>query len=128
MSYEVGPAVDAGRRRSDDRGAMVLVVAVVVAIAGLAAVATAELGVAMVERRRAQLAADAAALAGVDGGVRAATRLAAANGARLVAITRTGDAVVVPGQVAGQVMEQVTVEVTVEVGSARATARATNGP
>ena len=95
-----------------DRGAAVLLVAVVAALAGLVAVATAELGTAMVERQRAQHAADAAALAAVDGGSAGAARLAAANGGRLVSFVRRGSVV----------------RVVVEVGEARAVAAASDGP
>lgn len=81
-------------------------------LCGLVAIGTAELGVAMVQRQRAQLAADAAALAGVEGGPAAASRLAGANGGQLRSFRRAGDVVVV--------------EVT--VGDARALARASDGP
>jgi hypothetical protein len=57
-------------------------------------------------------AADAAALAGVVGGRPAAERLAAANGASLVAFTTDG----------------LTAQATVRVGEAQATARATRAP
>lgn len=97
---------------SADRGAVVLVVAVAAAVAGLVAVATAELGVAMVQRQRAQHAADAAALAALDGGREGAARLAAANGARLVSFARRGEVV----------------EVVVALGRARAVAGASDGP
>ncbi len=89
-----------------------LLVAVVAALAGLVAVATAELGTAMVERQRAQHAADAAALAAVDGGRAGASRLAAANSGRLVSFVRRGSVV----------------RVVVEVGEARAAAAASDGP
>ena len=85
------------------------------ALAGLAAVLTVGLGTLagdVVDAGRARTAADAAALAGVTGGPAAAGRLAAANGARVVAWSRSG----------------ATVTVTVAVGSATATAWATNGP
>jgi len=95
-----------------DLGATVLVVSVAVVLAALTAVATAELGVAMVHRQRAQLAADAAALAGLDGGRAAAVRLASLNGGRLVGYWQTGP----------------TVTVEVRVAEASARARATNGP
>jgi len=113
---EVSDARQTGdqRRRHDQRdlGATVLVVAVAVVLAALTAVATAELGVAMVHRQRAQLAADAAALAGLDGGRAAAVRLASLNGGRLVWYSQTGP----------------TVTVEVRVAEASARARATNGP
>jgi Flp pilus assembly protein TadG len=90
----------------------VIAVAMVLVLAGLVAFGTAELGVAMVQRQRAQLAADAAALAGLEGGPSAAARLAGANGGRLAWFRRVGDVV--------------TVEVG--VGPARAVARASDGP
>jgi hypothetical protein len=64
------------------------------------------------DEQRAQAAADAAALAGTQGGRWAAATLAARNGARLVAFVQLGLAV----------------EVQVVVGRARATARATRAP
>ena len=91
---------------------MVLAVTVAIVLAAMTAVATAELGVAMVQRQRAQLAADAAALAGVDGGAAAAARLARANGGRLLGFARSGWVVTV----------------TVGVGDATARASATDGP
>ncbi|MFN8021192.1 MAG: hypothetical protein U0Q03_06650 [Acidimicrobiales bacterium] len=100
------------RARARDIGSMVLAVTTVVVFAGLTAVATARLGVAMVHRTCARTAADAAALAGVEGGPAGASRLAAANGGRLVSFARSGPAVTV----------------TVQCDDARATARASNGP
>ena len=96
-----------------DRGSMV----VVVLCTGLAwtAVMTAVLvpfSVGLVERERARVAADAAALAGVAGDRPAAEAVAVANGAVVVHWERDGDDVVV----------------TVEVGGRRATARATDAP
>ena len=87
-------------------------VTVAVVLAGLAAVATAELGAAMVRRQCAQTAADAAALAGVEGGRTAAVRLAVANHGRLEAFGREGR----------------TVTVTASCGRAMARASASNGP
>lgn len=91
---------------------MVLLVTVAVVLAATVAVATAELGVAMVQRQRAQTAADAAALAGLDGGSGAASRLAARNGGRLI----------------GFVDRDAIVTVTVRVGDAVAVASASDGP
>lgn len=101
---------------SQDRGQAVLLLLPVVAVAALVAVAVGHAGSQVHDRARAQAAADAAALAGVDGGRTAAAELAAANGAALTAFTATG---------AG---EFTTVEVTVRVREAVASARATNGP
>ncbi len=91
---------------------MVLLVTVAAVLAGLAAVATAELGVAMMRRQCAQTAADAAALAGVEGGRTAAVRLAVANHGQLEAFGRDGW----------------TVTVTASCGRATARATASNGP
>ncbi len=91
---------------------MVLLVTVAVVLAATTAVATAELGVAMVQRQRAQTAADAAALAGLDGGAAAAARLASRNGGRMV----------------GFVARASIVTVTVRVGDAVAVASASDGP
>lgn len=109
-----GTAMRGGRggRGGRDVGSAVLVLAVAVVFAALTAVATAELGVAMVQRQRAQLAADAAALAGLDGGRVAAQRLAVLNGARLVEFSRS----------------LTVVSVEVRVGEASARARASDSP
>ena len=96
-----------------DRGAM-LVVTVLVGLALTTAVMLAlvpRLGE-LVDRQRAQAAADAAALAGVVDGRAGAAALAAANGGVLVGWSQ-GDA-------------EVTVEV--EVDGVRAVARATDAP
>ena len=85
------------------------------AIAGLAAVLTVAVGSLagdVVDAARARTAADAAALTGVTAGRDGSSRLAAANGATIVAWSRAGSEVTV----------------TVRVGGARATARASNGP
>jgi len=66
----------------------------------------------VVARQQAQVAADAAALAGVTGGRAAATKLATANGGVLVTFASEGD----------------TVQVVVRVREATATARATRAP
>ena len=89
-----------------------MVVAAVLALTVLASAGLARLGAGLVEASRAQAAADAAALAGVEGGAPAAARLAAHNGARLVWVDRVGDDVVV----------------VVQVGDAQATARASAAP
>lgn len=102
----------AERQGGSDQGSMVLLVTVAVVLAGLAAVATAELGVAMMRRQCAQTAADAAALAGVEGGRTAAVRLAVANHGQLEAFGRDGW----------------TVTVTARCGRATARATASNGP
>jgi hypothetical protein len=86
----------------------------VVALAGLAAVVTLAFGVFagdVVDAARARTAADAAALAAVDGGLPAASRLAARHEATIVTWGRQGT----------------TVTLTVRVGDATATASATAG-
>lgn len=95
-----------------DRGQAVLLMAVVVVFAALVAVGTARAGVVVLDRQRAQTAADAAALAGLDGGRAAAAALAARNGATLVSFVADGN------------------EVTVVVrrGDTQARARASDGP
>jgi len=82
-----------------ERGQMVPLLAVVLALASAAAVVTAEVGVAAIERARAQQAADAAALAGAAVGPVAAAvdaeAVAAANGAELIGIVVDGATVTV---------------------------------
>lgn len=96
-----------------DRGSM-LVATVLVGLALTAGVLLALTPVLtdLVDRQRAQAAADAAALAGVVEGRTAAAELAAANGGLLVAWSESGDEVTV----------------VVEVGGQRARARATDAP
>ena len=85
---------------------------VVLVLAALVAVGAARLGAAVIGEHRAQVAADAAALAGVRGGSAAAGSLAVANGARLVSFERDGADIVV----------------VVERDGATAVARASDGP
>ena len=96
-----------------DRGSM-LVFVMLVGVALTAAVTLALLPVLVdvIDHARAQNAADAAALAGVNGGETASSSIAAANDATLVAWSRSG----------------YDVTVTVQVGDQHATARATNAP
>jgi hypothetical protein len=82
--------------------------AVVVVVAGFAAVFLAQIGGAAIARARARTAADAAALAGAAGGRSAADAIARANGAALSTFTVDGS----------------DTEVGVDVGAASATARA----
>ncbi len=101
----------------DRRGQAVPLVLVAVVMAVLLTVAMGSLGRLAVEASRARTAADAAALAGVEGGQPAAARLAAAHDATLTSYTAAGppDALVVT--------------VTVRYGRATATASASNrGP
>jgi len=99
------------RSRSDEGQAVALILIVVVFIV-LAMVAAASLGHHMVLRGRAQVAADAAALAATSGGIAAARELAARNDAELVSYSSVGQVVTV----------------VVAVHGITAMARATNGP
>lgn len=91
--------------------ATVLLLAIVAFVVVLM-VATAQFAGRVVTREQAQIAADAAALAGTVGGRQAAVELASANGGVLVSFTEVGDAV----------------QVVVSVDEAIATARATRTP
>jgi hypothetical protein len=103
--------------RRDERGQAVPLVLVVVALAVLAMAALAELGGNVVDAGRARTAADAAALAGIEGGREASEWVAADNGAVLVAWSTGADG------------DGTLVTVTVRWGRATATAAATNrGP
>ncbi|HEX4983905.1 MAG TPA: hypothetical protein VFV63_19520 [Ilumatobacteraceae bacterium] len=96
-----------------DRGsASVMVVLVAVGFTVAAGAGLAQLSRDLIDVSRARSAADAAALASVEGGREAATELAATNGATLVSWVQVGSDVVVE----------------VRVGNAVATARATNVP
>ena len=96
-----------------DRGSM-LVFVMLVGVAFTAAVTLALVPVlnALIDHARAESAAEAAALAGVTGGEVASGAIAAANGAAIVAWSRSGH----------------DVTVTVQVGDQQATARATDEP
>jgi hypothetical protein len=95
-----------------DRGQAVVLLLMAVVLAALSVVAVGQFSRRIVDRGRAQTAADAAALAATTGGRSAAARLAAGNGAHLLGYAETGD----------------TITVVVEVDGERATARATDGP
>jgi len=96
-----------------DRGsASVMVVLVAVAFTVAAGTGLARLSRDLIDVARARSAADAAALASVEGGRAAADELAVTNGATLVSWEQVGSDVVVE----------------VRVGDAVATARATNVP
>jgi len=101
--------------RSTDRGQAVVVVLAAVVLAVVCTVALARFGASVSDHERAQAAADAAALAGTDGGRAAAQQIASANGAVLTAFT-------VVDAASGTVL------VTVVVGASSATARATRAP
>ena len=96
----------------DDRGQAVVLLLAVVVMAALALLAVGAFSRRIIDRDRAQTAADAAALAAVIGGRPAAERFAGGNGARLIGFDQVGDVVTV----------------VVEVGGESATARATDGP
>jgi hypothetical protein len=95
-----------------DKGQAVVLLLTVVVMAALSVVAVGLFSQRIVDRGRAQTAADAAALAATEGGRAAAQRLAAGNGAVLVGYAEAGDVVMV----------------VVELNGERATARATDGP
>ena len=95
-----------------DHGQAVVLLLAVVVMAALSVIAVGDFAARVVDRGRAQTAADAAALAATSGGRPAAQRLASSNGGRLISYDESGDAVIV----------------VVEVGGERATARATDGP
>jgi predicted RND superfamily exporter protein len=96
-----------------DRGSMLVFVMLVgVGLTTAVTLALMPVLVSVVDHARAENAADAAALAGVARGEAAATAIAAANDATLVAWSRSG----------------YEVTVTVRVGERQATARATNAP
>lgn len=97
---------------SPDRGQAVMLVLALVAVMATAMVAAGRFGAHTVRIEQAQVAADAAALAGVVGGRPAAADLARRNGGVLVAFSSSGDDVIV----------------SVAVGEATATARATRAP
>jgi hypothetical protein len=101
----------AGHRVRDDEGQAVPLAAALVAVAAVLVLAIGTLARDVGDAGRARSAADAAALAGVEGGRTGSAALAAANGAALVMWQREGADVVV----------------TVRVGRATATARATGG-
>ena len=101
------------RRRRADRGqAAIVVVAVAAVVLVTMLFALATMGRTTLDRTRAQTAADAAALAALDGGPAAAADLAARHGAVVVSWTRRD--------------REVTV--TVRLGEVTATARASDAP
>jgi Flp pilus assembly protein TadG len=105
------------RRWRGQHGQATPLALVVVVLAIVATLAIAYVGRLVVDAGRARTAADAAALAGVDGGHEASARLAAEHDATIVSWSSSGPP------------DAVTVTVTVRVGAARATAAATNrGP
>ena len=85
-----------------ERGQVLPLLAVVVALAALVVVGLGRLGTVVVARAEAQTAADAAALAGALHGRPAADGLAAANGGRLVSWLAAGPEVEVVAEVRGE--------------------------
>jgi hypothetical protein len=100
-----------GPRGDGDDGQAVPLALALVALAVVLTLAFGAFAGDVVDAARARSAADAAALAAVEGGRPAASRLAARHGATVVSWQRHGAAVTV----------------TVRVGDAVATARATGG-
>jgi hypothetical protein len=96
----------------DERGQAVPLVLALVALAVVLVIAVGVFAGDVVDAGRARTAADAAALAGVEGGRAASARLAAAHDGTLTAWRRRGRVVTV----------------TVRVGAATASASATGGP
>jgi hypothetical protein len=80
---------------SRERGQTLPLVALLLVFAIAAAAAIAHLAVQVVDRTRAESAADATALAGALAGRDAAAWVAVANDARLISFTRAGDVVTV---------------------------------
>lgn len=114
--HDQGGLADA-RRCRDQRGQATPLALVVIALVVVATLAVAHVGRLVVDAGRARSAADAAALAGVEGGRHASARLAGEHDAALVSWSSSGPP------------EATTVTVTVRVGWAQATAAATNrGP
>jgi hypothetical protein len=99
-------------RNGDDNGQATLLAVSVVALAVALMLGAVRLGVRLIDLERASAAADAAALAALDGGRSAAADMAARNGARLTGFTALGD----------------DVAVVVVVGDATGEARATRAP
>ena len=96
----------------NDRGQAVVLLLAVVVMAALSLVAVGMFSARIIDRGRAQTAADAAALAATTGGRSAAVRLASTNGAVVVGYSEEADVVTV----------------VVEVDGETASARATDGP
>jgi len=98
-------------RARRDRGQVTPLLALLVVVAAIVVLGVAQFGAVVIDRAQARTAADAAALAAVDGGRDAADRLAAANHGVVERFVASGG----------------DTEVTVRVGRARATARARPG-
>ena len=123
-------------RTRRDHGQALGLVLIAVGMVAVIAFALADVGARLVRRSRAQNAADAAALAGVEGGSSAAAAMAARNGGALVSFVQRsvpngdGAAGTAELQVGVEVGVVVRVEVRVEVmvGGERAVAAASGGP
>ncbi len=100
------------RSWNDNVGQATVLLLAVVALLVVSMAATAQFAGRLVTREQAQIAADAAALAGTVGGRSAAVDLAGVNGGVLLSFAVVGDIV----------------EVVVRVDDATATARATRAP
>jgi Flp pilus assembly protein TadG len=97
----------------DDRGQAAILVLVVVAVLLVTiSAAVVAMGRTTIDRTRAQTAADAAALASLEGGATAAADLAARHGATVISWSSSGHEVTV----------------TVRLGDSSATARASDAP
>ena len=105
--------------RTTDPGQATLLMVAVVACCGLTAVAVGTLGGALVDRQQAQTAADAAALAGVDGGARGGSGSGAVERRPRSSRTRA---------LSGRTAEDERSSVTVSVGATTARARAIERP
>ncbi len=101
-----------GPEHGRDRGQAIVLVLAVVVVAVVFAAAIGHFSSRLIDSQQAQLAADAAALAGVVGGRAAAERLAIANDGVLTDFVTVGDEVFVE----------------VQVGDESARARATRAP
>ena len=99
-------------RLRGDRGQATPFMAALLALAAVLTIALGSMAGTVIDAARAQTAADAAALASIEGGRGAASRLATAHGGVVVAWSQRGAEIVV----------------TVRVGDAVAVARATGGP
>ena len=93
---------DVSRR---DRGQAIVLLLAFVVVTVVLMVAMAHFSARLVDQQQAQLAADAAALAGVVGGRDAAERLAAGNDGVLTIFVVTGDEVMVEVRVGNEVAQ-----------------------
>lgn len=108
-----GSAMSRVRNDGGDHGQSVALVIMVAALVMAALAGAVQLGAVVVERQQARAAADAAALAALQGGEDAARAMAIANGAQLVSC---------------RMVDVDTVEVVVASGEVTAVARASRAP